>query len=402
MELKKARIPMVSLSIRFVLLLHDMGLSNPWHLPKPRHHRSQKMAHTDTLKWYERPCNICGKKGVHKKCDACSITLLPQQMRAHVHSGFPTTQSNPRSQLQHSIYTFALETSLEGCGLPRSLWAPDGNQWGVRLHPEAMWLWTSFQRHCRFSRATTTFPFVQEAQGLDSPHCPSRIAGQGPAYGPIRQHILPRSTPSRLPNLLSSGAAAHIDSGRSAVLLYRVGGPSAVQILHATNFLPSVRHTQRLAARITHRVTQELCDSGIAYQAWEELERAPVTAHFDEISNVQRLVLGPNDEVLGLCEHAPRVYFKTMSDLIPIITNVQNGTWYVAEHARVVAVSRHYDRNYAVVPIACIASCNHFTSEEAKAQTEKMRNLWDAVQEKVGPMMSYATDGDAKVAEGDE
>ena len=85
-----------------------------------------------------------------------------------------------------------------------------------------------------------------------------------------------------------------------------------------------------------------------------------------------------------------------MSDLAPIITNVQNGTWHVAKHARVVSVSRHSDRNYAAVPIACIASCNRFTSEEASAQTEKVRNLWDEVQDKVGPIMSYTTDGDAR------
>ena len=60
--------------VRFVLLLHDMGLSNPWHLTKSRHHLSQRMAHKEALKWYERPCNNCGKKGVHKKCDAFSIS----------------------------------------------------------------------------------------------------------------------------------------------------------------------------------------------------------------------------------------------------------------------------------------------------------------------------------------
>ena len=122
-----------------------------------------------------------------------------------------------------------------------------------------------------------------------------------------------------------------------AVLLYRVGRPTAVQILHVANLLPSVRYTQRLAARITQQVTHELCIR-IADQAWEELQKAPVTVHFDEISIVQRLVLGPDDEVLGLCEHAPRVWFKSMSDLAPIITNVQNGTWQVAKHGRVVSV----------------------------------------------------------------
>ena len=60
--------------VRFVLLLHDMGLSNPWHLTKSRHHLSQRMAHKEALKWYEQPCNNCGKKGVHKKCDAFSIS----------------------------------------------------------------------------------------------------------------------------------------------------------------------------------------------------------------------------------------------------------------------------------------------------------------------------------------
>ena len=141
------------------------------------------------------------------------------------------------------------------------------------------------------------------------------------------------------------------------VLLYCVGGPTAVQILHATNLLPLVRHTQRLAARITQRVTHEVCIQ-IADQAWEELQREPVTVHFDEISIVQQLVLGPDDEVLGLCEHAPRVWFMSMSDLAPIITNVQNETWHVAKYARVVSVSRHSDRNDAAVPVACIASCN--------------------------------------------
>ena len=157
-----------------------------------------------------------------------------------------------------------------------------------------------------------------------------------------------------------------------AVMLNRVGGPSAVHILHVANLLPSVRHTQRLAARITHRVTHELCVQ-IADQAWEDLEWAPVTVHFDEISIVQRLVLGPNVE--GLCEHAPRVYFKTMSDLVPIITHVQNGTWHVAKHARVVAVSWHSNRNYAAVPIACIASCIRFTSEEASSNGEDAQSL---------------------------
>ena len=70
-----------------------------------------------------------------------------------------------------------------------------------------------------------------------------------------------------------------------AVLLYRVGGPTTVKILHAANLLPSVRHTQRLAARITQRVTHELCVR-IADQAWEELQKAPVTVHFDDISIV--------------------------------------------------------------------------------------------------------------------
>ena len=64
----------MSLPFRFVLLLHDMGLSNPWHLLKSRHHLSQRMAHREAQKWYERLCNICGKKGVHKKCDACSVS----------------------------------------------------------------------------------------------------------------------------------------------------------------------------------------------------------------------------------------------------------------------------------------------------------------------------------------
>ena len=98
MELKKARRVVVSLPFQFVLLLHDMGLSNPWHLPKSRHHLSQRMAHREALKWYERPCNICGKKGVHKKCEDCSVSYH-QKMRAHVHPRSTTTQSNPHSQL---------------------------------------------------------------------------------------------------------------------------------------------------------------------------------------------------------------------------------------------------------------------------------------------------------------
>ena len=118
------------------------------------------------------------------------------------------------------------------------------------------------------------------------------------------------------------------------------------------------------SARITHRVPQELCIQ-IADQAWEELERPPVAVHFDEISIVPRLVLGPNDEVLGLCEHFSRVYSKTMSNLIPIITNVQNETWHVAKHARVVAVSRHSDHNYAAVPIACITLYNCFSTRRS-------------------------------------
>ena len=74
MELRKARGVVVSLLFRFVLLLHDMGLSNPWRLPKSRHHLSQIIAHREAPKWYERPCNMWGKKGVHKKCDACSVS----------------------------------------------------------------------------------------------------------------------------------------------------------------------------------------------------------------------------------------------------------------------------------------------------------------------------------------
>ena len=74
MELRKARIVVASLSFRFVLFLHDMGLSNPLHLPKSRHHLSQRMAHSEAPKCYERPCNICGKKGVRKKCEACSVS----------------------------------------------------------------------------------------------------------------------------------------------------------------------------------------------------------------------------------------------------------------------------------------------------------------------------------------
>ena len=35
--------------------------------------------------------------------------------------------------------------------------------------------------------------------------------------------------------------------------------------------------------------------------------------------------------------HVP--WFKSMSDLAPIITNVQNGTWHVAKYARVVSVA---------------------------------------------------------------
>ena len=181
----------------------------------------------------------------------------------------------------------------------------------------------------------------------------------------------------------------------TAVVLYRVGSPTAKKIFHAANSLPSVCHTQRLAARITQRVIHQLCVRN-ADQACEELQKAPVKVHFDEISIVQRLVLGPDDEFLGLCEHAPRVCFKSMSDLAPILTNVQNGTWHIAKHARVVSVSRHSDRNYAAAPIACIASCNQFTSEEARAQIEKVGNLWDELKDEVGPVMSYATDGDAR------
>ena len=131
MELRKARIPMVSLSTRFVLLLHDMELSNPWHLPKSRHHVSQRMAHRDTLKRYERPCNMCGKKGVHKKCDAgfifyhnkCGHTCIPASQHPNP-TPIPNYNIPPTLLLLKPLSKLAARQGL--CGHPTAISGASG------------------------------------------------------------------------------------------------------------------------------------------------------------------------------------------------------------------------------------------------------------------------------------